>query len=122
MKHLLNWVEIPAANLERAKVFYAAILDMPMEELEMNGLRYAFFGVEDAHNTGALVQGPDYTPSSAGPVVYLNGGDDLNTILNRVEGAGGTVLMPKTFLSDMAGHVGLFTDPEGNRIGVQSMA
>jgi predicted enzyme related to lactoylglutathione lyase len=121
MKHLLNWVEIPVSSLERAKAFYSAILDMPMEEMEMGGLRYAFFSVEDSYNNGALVQGPDYTPGLAGPVVYLNGGGDLNTILNKVEGSGGSILMPKTFFSDMAGYVGLFIDPEGNRIGVQSM-
>jgi uncharacterized protein len=121
MKHLLNWVEIPVSNLQRAKAFYSTILDMQLEEIEMDRLHYAFFSVEDSYNNGALVQGPDYTPGSVGPVVYLNGGGDLNMILNKVEGAGGSILMPKTFLSDMAGFVGLFTDPEGNRIGVQSM-
>ncbi|KIL40008.1 glyoxalase [Gordoniibacillus kamchatkensis] len=122
MKHLLNWVEIPVSSLERAKAFYSAILDMPMEELEMGELRYAFFSVEDSHNNGALVQGPDYMPGHAGPVVYLNGGNDLNAVLGKVEGSGGSILMPKTFLSDMAGYVALFIDTEGNRIGIQSMA
>lgn len=122
MKHLLNWVEIPVVSLERAKAFYSTVLDMPLEEMQMGQLRYALFSVEDSFNNGALVQGPGYTPGNVGPVVYLNGGDDLSMILNKVEGAGGSIIMAKTHLSDMAGYIALFTDTEGNRIGVQSMA
>jgi AraC-like DNA-binding protein len=49
------------------------------------------------------------------------GGEDLNRILAQVNDNGGSVLMHKTFLSDMAGHIAIFMDTEGNRIGVQSM-
>jgi hypothetical protein len=47
--------------------------------------------------------------------------ENLSTILNKVEDSGGSILMPKLFLSDMAGYIALFTDSEGNRIGLQSM-
>ncbi len=53
-------------------------------------------------------------------LIYLNGGDDLNRVLSRVEAAGGTVLVEKTYLSPEAGYIGLFLDTEGNRIGLQN--
>lgn len=121
MKHLVNWIEIPVTDMERAKHFYSVILDMSMEEMTMGDLTYAFLVCEDQYNCGALVQGDAYVPSSVGIVVYLNGGEDLDLILSKVNSAGGNVTLPKTFLSDMAGYVGMFIDTEGNRIGVQSM-
>jgi predicted enzyme related to lactoylglutathione lyase len=54
--------------------------------------------------------------------VYLNGGEDLGTILNRVVAAGGQVVMPKTHLRDDIGYIGMFSDSEGNVIGLLSMA
>jgi predicted enzyme related to lactoylglutathione lyase len=54
-------------------------------------------------------------------LIYLNGGEDLNGILAQVNDNGGSVMMPKTFLSDMAGYIAIIMDTEGNRIGVQSM-
>jgi predicted enzyme related to lactoylglutathione lyase len=121
MKRLLNWVEIPAANLQRAKSFYEHILDVQMQVMTVGDSEYALFPTEDQFNSGALVRGPRHTPSADGVVLFLDGGPDMSTILARVTGAGGHVLLEKTYMGDMAGHVGVFTDSEGNRIGLQHM-
>ncbi|MEO0470636.1 MAG: VOC family protein, partial [Bacteroidota bacterium] len=55
-----------------------------------------------------------------GTIPYLNGGEDLSTILGRVEAAGGTVTMPKTKINDEAGFMAFFLDSEGNRIALHS--
>jgi hypothetical protein len=34
--------------------------------------------------------------------------------------AGGTVIMPKTYLGKEAGHIAFFLGTEGNRVGLQS--
>jgi uncharacterized protein len=49
-----------------------------------------------------------------------NGGDDLNTVLDRVEPAGGKVTTPKSG-NDQSGYVAFFLDTEGNLVGLQSM-
>jgi predicted enzyme related to lactoylglutathione lyase len=121
MKHLLNWIEIPVINMARAKKFYSTILEAAIEDMHMNDMEYAIFSTDDPYNSGALVQGEYYKPSSDGVLIYLNGGEDLNGILTQVEDNGGSIIMPKTFLSDLAGHIAMFMDTEGNRIGVQSM-
>jgi predicted enzyme related to lactoylglutathione lyase len=55
-----------------------------------------------------------------GPKVYLNGGKDLTTVLNRVATAGGKVTVPKTGIGENMGHFALFTDTEGNVVGLYS--
>jgi predicted enzyme related to lactoylglutathione lyase len=121
MNHLLNWLEIPVINMERAKKFYSTILGAALQDIPMDDMSYAIFTTEDSYNSGALVQGEYYIPSVDGVLIYLNGGEDLNGILAKVEENGGSVIMSKTFLSDIAGHIAMFKDTEGNRIGVQSM-
>jgi predicted enzyme related to lactoylglutathione lyase len=121
MEHLLNWVEIPVSNMKRAVSFYGELLDLELHEIKLGPNDYALFNIKDKHNTGALVKGEGYKPSADGTVVYLNGGKDLNKMLARVKKAGGKVLLEKTFLSKEAGHIGYFSDTEGNRVGVHSM-
>lgn len=119
MNRLLSWTEIPVADLERACAFYERILVVRLEHLRQGNCTYAMFPTSDRFNAGALVHGPGYAPSSGGVRVYLDGGPDLAAILQRVREAGGTVLMDKTFVSDLAGHVGMFLDTEGNTVGLQ---
>lgn len=121
MKHLTNWVEIPATDIKRATLFYSKILGTDLHQMEMGGNSYALFPAEDKYNCGALVQGAYYKPSMDGVVIYLDGGSDLNTILGKVNEAGGQVVMEKMFISEEAGYVGMFIDSEGNKIGVQNM-
>jgi predicted enzyme related to lactoylglutathione lyase len=122
MKHLLNWVEIPATDIKRAKKFYSAILgEIKFRDMENQGTKYALFPVDDMHNSGALVQGEYYKPSSDGITIYLDGGKDMDNILKHVEKAGGEVIMAKTNTGMEAGFVGMFVDSEGNKIGLQHM-
>lgn len=44
---------------------------------------------------------------------------DLNTMIDRVEPAGGRVTMAKTG-DEASGYVAFFTDTEGNRVGLHS--
>lgn len=120
MKHLINWVEIPAVDLTRAKQFYTSILgNIDFHDLSMDGVDYALFPSDDKFNAGAIVKSEYHKPSPDGVTIYLDGGKDLSKILERVEKAGGEVIMPKTYIGSDAGHVGIFIDSEGNKIGLQ---
>jgi predicted enzyme related to lactoylglutathione lyase len=122
MDHLLNWIEIPVADMKRARKFYGELLGVTSNEMKMAGNDYALFELTDMFNTGCLVNGNGYVPSKQGVVVYLNGGDDLSAVLARVAKSGGKVLLGKTFLSEQAGHIAYFEDTEGNKIGLHYMA
>jgi len=121
MKNMINWFEIPAADFNRASRFYKNVLQVPVEETEMFGTRMGFFPAGADTVSGAIVQGEGYTPSATGALLYLNGGDDLQTTLDRVEPNGGRVLMPKTQISPEVGYFALFLDTEGNKMALHSM-
>jgi len=122
MDHLSNWIEIPVVDMERAKRFYRELLGVGLNDISMSGNDYALIDVKDRFNTGCLVKGEGYVPSTQGVVVYLNGGDDLSALLARVTKAGGKVVLSKTFLSKEAGHIAYLEDTEGNKIGLHSVA
>ena len=116
------WFEIPASNFERAVNFYQDILNVEVDVIELAGLKQGLLPHDDKSLvSGAIVCGLDLKPSSEGSVVYLNGIDDLNTALSKVEASGGKVLMPKTHLGDEIGYIAHFLDTEGNRVGIHSM-
>lgn len=119
LKHYINWFEIPAYNFQRAVAFYNALYSITMETAEINAYSMAFFPAKKGIG-GAVVCGEGCTPNTTGPLLYLNGGKDLSTVLAKVEGAGGRVIMPKTLINDMVGYFALFMDTEGNRLALHS--
>lgn len=122
MASALNWFEIPVTDMNRALKFYNTILGVEMSTMEaMPGFTMAMLPATENHVGGAIVKGEGYVPSQQGTVVYLNGGDDLSNVLNKVEGAGGKVIMPKTNIGNEYGFMAIFTDTEGNKVGLHSM-
>lgn len=121
MKNMINWVEIPAADFNRAVTFYEQLYGVQMHKTEMYGTQMGFFPSEQGSVSGAVVKGDDYTPGSTGPLVYLSGGDDLQQVLDKIEAAGGKVLVPKTQITPELGNFAIFTDTEGNRMALHSM-
>ena len=119
LKHYVNWFEIPALNLQRAAAFYNHIYNISMDTLDLNGYSMAFFPADKGIG-GAVVMGQGCVPSETGTLVYLNGGKDLMPILNRIEEAGGRVVMGKTKITDDAGYFALFIDTEGNKLALHS--
>lgn len=118
-RDVINWFDIPVSDLDRAARFYGAILGgVTLERYRTPSIAGALF--PEGGVTGTLLQGEGFVPGHGGSVVYLNGGDDLDTILGRVAGAGGAVLLPKTPIGGDRGYFAYFEDTEGNRIGLHS--
>lgn len=118
-KNYVSWFEIPAVNFEEAVDFYNHIYGIEMEKNFDGNYAMAFFPANNGIG-GAIVAGPGSTPSDAGPLVYLNGGKDLNPILEKVEEAGGRIVMPKTLISKKSGYFAIFIDSEGNKLALHS--
>lgn len=121
MQNLINWFEIPAKDFKRAVSFYKAILEVEVHEMEMFGTKMGLFPTDGKNVSGAIVQGDDYTPSTDGVLAYLNGGKDLQNVLNKVEKNSGKVIVPKTQISPEMGYFGMFIDTEGNKMAVHSI-
>lgn len=123
MANLFNWVEIPTSDMERAKAFYSTILGVEeLQQQDMGGMLYTFLPMEPGDVGGALVQHENYAPGQGqGVCVYLVVQGDLNATLERVEAAGGQIVVPKMPLGDVSpGYCAQFIDSEGNRIGLWS--
>ncbi|HXB06728.1 MAG TPA: VOC family protein [Puia sp.] len=125
MKNAISWFEIPATDLDRAQKFYEAILDIQMIPLESPHIRMRMFPIEDPMTGigGALALAPAfYKPSATdGPIVYLNANPDVQRVLDKIEAAGGKIIVPKTQISPEYGHMAIFIDTEGNRVALHSV-
>jgi uncharacterized protein len=124
MAHAISWFQIPCRDFARGRRFYETILAVSLQDMVAPGMQMAGFPVdpEKGEVGGAIVTGEGATPSSEGTTVFLNGGDDLQTVLDRVTGAGGAILMPKTKIEmEGAGYFAMFADTEGNTVGLFSM-
>ncbi len=111
----VNWFEIPAYDLARAKAFFDHVYGMQMETSYNGDYAMAYFP-SDSGIGGAVVQGPGCIPNDCGTLLYLNAGRDLDGMLSRVEAAGGRIVMGRTLISESAGSFALFVDSEGNRL------
>jgi predicted enzyme related to lactoylglutathione lyase len=124
MKHAISWFEIPTTNLNRATTFYETIFGISFSPLDMPNIQMRMFPVESMTESvgGALVySGGFHLPSEThGPLVYLNGDPDLQLVLDKVEAAGGKILVPKTEISPDHGFMAVIIDTEGNRIALHS--
>lgn len=119
----LNWFEIPATDIARAIKFYENIFAIEMSPVqEMMGMKMAGFPYEPGSGkaAGALIQGEMHKPSADGCIIYLNANPQIQTVIDRIESAGGKVLMPRTQISPEIGFMAFFTDTEGNKLGLHA--
>jgi len=122
MKNAINWFEIPVKNFNRAKAFYATIFGADIQEMPHPSYKYGMLpcDMQNGGVGGGIVEGEGFEPSMKGPLIYLNGGDDLSVPLSKIEAAGGKILLPKTSIGPN-GFMAHFTDTEGNKIALHSM-
>lgn len=115
MSNSINWFEIPVVDMARAQKFYESVLATP---LKVHG-NMAIFPGDGAG--GCLIKREGSVPSKEGARLYLNAAGHLDAIVERVEKAGGTLVMPKTDISPN-GWMALLVDTEGNSVGLHQEA
>ena len=120
-KHWIPWFEIPVIDLQRAVNFYETIFAIKIQIEDFGELKMGV--LPHGNSGGALIQNSTYyKPSSThGPLLYLNGGDNLLNVSNKVESAGGKIEIPKRQISPEHGYMAIIIDTEGNRIALHSM-
>jgi len=120
MKSHISIFEIPATDISRAVDFYKAILGINIEKMEFPEMQMGIFPYEEQMVTGVIVKTEGDKPSANGVTIYLNGGDNLQVILDKVEKNGGEIIVPKSPHADDSGYYALFLDSEGNKMGLHS--
>ena len=112
---LISWVEIPAADFERAVKFYNKLLNIELNVLDFGTEKMACF----PNDEGAISFAPGFNPSKDGVLVSLNMEDRLDQALGMIEKNGGTIAQPKTKIeAEGRGYFALFIDSEGNKVGL----
>lgn len=123
MRNAVSWFEIPVKNYNRAKTFYNSVLNLEIKDYHMpeQDMKYGMFPYDEDNNGvgGGLIEAEGQNPTTDGPTIYLNGGEDLSIPLNKVETSGGKIMMPKTNIGEN-GFMAQFIDTEGNRIALHS--
>jgi predicted enzyme related to lactoylglutathione lyase len=119
IKNYISWFEIPAVDFHQAVYFYNHIFNIEMIQ-QLNPLNAMAFFPADKGIGGAVIAGSGSVPSDKGPLIYMNGGSDLNKVLFKVEEAGGRIIMPKTFISEDDGYFAIFIDNQGNKLALHS--
>jgi uncharacterized protein len=124
----LNWFEIPVTDADRAKKFYETILDIEMvkptaedgvdEMVLFPRHPNTIMGISGIVS-GALVKSKRLKTSNNGILIYLNASPSIKTVIDKIEKAGGEIVMPRT--KNPAGYIAIFTDTEGNTVGLHAV-
>ena len=121
----ISWFEIGTSDLNRATKFYETIFGVTLTPLDLENIKMRMFPLENMMTNvgGAIVDSGGFHKPSAtdGPLVYLNGNPDVQNVLDKVEAAGGKIMVPKTMISPEYGFMAVILDSEGNRIGLHSI-
>lgn len=120
MKNPVSIIEIPTVDFPRAVKFYQAILNIHIEEIDMQGTQMGLFPSDGEVVSVALIKGDQYIPTTDGTIVYLNAGDDLRPVLDKIAPNGGNIVVPKTEIDPEIGFFAMFIDTEGNKLGLHS--
>jgi hypothetical protein len=125
----VGWFEIYVSDMERAKAFYEAMLDVKMENLPSpdSSVEMVAFPMQPPDESGsdlpgasgALAKMDGITPGGGGTLVYFSCTDCAVEEARAAE-AGGKVIRPKLSIGDY-GFISLIADTEGNCIGLHSM-
>ena len=125
MQHAISWFEIPTTDINRAQKFYETIFGISMVPMDMPKMKMRMFPLDDPMNGigGTLIDSGGFHKPSAtdGPLIYLNGNPDVQNVLDKVEAAGGKIMVPKTTISPEYGDMAVFIDTEGNRIALHNI-
>lgn len=123
--NVLTWFEIPVSDIDRAKKFYETILDIQMVKRSDGADEAVFFPSDpnvvqatSGRVTGVLSKSGRNSPSGNGTMVYINASPEIQKVLDKVEKAGGKILLPKTHM--IAGFIAVIQDTEGNRVGLHA--
>lgn len=117
MKKLIAFFEIPTADFRRAIDFYETVLNVKLSVFECETEKMACF-TEQGETVGALSYASGYLPAEQGVLIHFHC-EDIEQTLQEVLRKNGKVVIPKTKIEvDGRGWFALFTDSEGNRIGL----
>lgn len=119
MKAKLAFFEIPAQDFTRAVNFYRSALDFEIDECEYGNEMMGMISTEGS--AGSIFKSNGFLPSSDGVIISFEV-ENIERTLQNAERFGGKAIRPKTKIeAENMGYFALFSDSEGNTIGLYSV-
>ncbi len=110
--------EVTSAEPERAQKFYGELFGWHVAAPpDLGGYALVDTGAGEGAVSGGI--GPSQTAGDAGVKIYVRV-DDLDGYLLRAEELGGAPRVPPMDLPGGFGRIAIFTDPDGNPVGLWS--
>ena len=120
MSSVINWFNLPVADMNRAIEFYSNILEIELTRMPSpDGAENAFFPDPATMYAGALSSSPNLQPGQQGAQIFFNVDGKMEATIQRISAAGGQILMPRTDIGEF-GYIASFLDSEGNMLGLHS--
>jgi predicted enzyme related to lactoylglutathione lyase len=113
--HAPAWFDISSPDTSRAQRFYQEMFGWAMNAVEEEG--YTLVGGEGGQPIGGIGQAGPGSPYPPGIVVYFQV-DNVDTALARAEQLGGSRTLDPVSLPPGMGRMAVFTDPDGNPVGL----
>ncbi|WP_371781122.1 VOC family protein [Streptosporangium subroseum] len=112
----IAFFEVVSPDHQRAQTFYGELFDWQIApDPAMGGYGLVETGAGE-HAIGGGI-GPSAQPGDTGVKIYVKV-DDLDAYLDRAEALGGKRLVPPMDLPGDFGRFAIFTDPDGNQVGL----
>ena len=111
MAHPVMWFEVLGNNIGKLRQFYSGLFDWSFRE---GPVEYGVVNAEDGRGIPGGI-GQIY-PGTRSWVTFYVETPDVTASLEKAEGLGGKVVMPRTTLPGVT--LGLFEDPEGHVVGL----
>ncbi|MBY8916306.1 VOC family protein [Nitratireductor rhodophyticola] len=111
------WAEIPVTDLDRARDFYAAVVQNELVLREDGPNPFAIFDTRDPQDSvaGHIYPGKP-APEGTGPTIHLAVPAPLEDAMERVTKNGGKLVSP--IITIPAGRFVYCLDPDGNSFGI----
>ena len=112
------WFDIPVADLDRARAFYAAVLNIQVTKQTFGDFTLCVLEHKDG-NGGCLVQNALEIAPGGGVLIYLNVNGRIRDAVEQVGEHGGQVVQPIHAIGPH-GFRAIVKDSEGNRVALHS--
>lgn len=121
-QNVVRWFEIYVQDMDRARKFYEAVFGVTLQRLNTVGMEMWGFPMQMgmAGTSGSLVR-MEGVPSGGNSTIVYFGCEDCAVEEARVAKHGGTVERKKFSIGEY-GFISLVCDPDGNMIGLHSIA
>lgn len=118
----IGWFELYVQDMQRAKKFYQAMLEVSLSQIEIPDANIEMFGfdqeMDQYGSSGALIKVNGVPSGGGGTMVYFSCEDCAETAA-RAKAHGGHIKQTKMQVGEY-GFVCLVKDTEGNTIGLHS--